>query len=49
MSQNLVSYKILEREPKLKVKEAAVGEGPIPVPLNKSFEAFVRKRIGSAT
>ncbi|RPB27245.1 actin-like ATPase domain-containing protein [Terfezia boudieri ATCC MYA-4762] len=45
---DLVSYKILERKPNLKVKEVAVGGGLCgSVFLNRRFEAFVRKRIGS--
>ncbi|KAF8456975.1 hypothetical protein BGX38DRAFT_1086895, partial [Terfezia claveryi] len=45
---DLVSYKILAREPNLKVKEVAVGGGLCgSVFLNRRFETFVRKRIGS--
>lgn len=44
---DLVSYKVLEREPKLKVKEVAVGGGLCgSVFLNRRFESFVRRRIG---
>ncbi|KAF8421674.1 hypothetical protein EV426DRAFT_565316 [Tirmania nivea] len=45
---DLVSYKILTRQPKLKIKEIAIGGGLCgSVFLNRRFETFVRKRIGS--
>ncbi|KAF8456976.1 hypothetical protein BGX38DRAFT_1266195 [Terfezia claveryi] len=45
---DLASYKILAWKPKLKVKEVAVVEALCgSVSLNRRFETFVRKRIGS--
>ncbi|KAF8469761.1 hypothetical protein BDZ91DRAFT_720982 [Kalaharituber pfeilii] len=45
---DLVSYKVLEREPKFEVKEVAVGGGLCgSVFLNRRFEAFIRKRLGT--
>jgi len=48
--QDLVSYKVLAREPKFEVKEVAVGGGLCgSVFLNRRFEAFIRRRLGAAT
>ncbi|KAF8449901.1 hypothetical protein BDZ91DRAFT_786934 [Kalaharituber pfeilii] len=47
---DLISYEIQQREPKLEVKEVAVG-GKLcgSVFLNKEFEKFIRKRLGEET
>ncbi|RPB23919.1 actin-like ATPase domain-containing protein [Terfezia boudieri ATCC MYA-4762] len=45
---DLVSYKVLAREPKFEVKEVAVGGGLCgSVFLNRRFEAFIRRRLGT--